>query len=224
VALTQVFGIGGMSSQRTVLFGTAAICAAGLLGYAIYFDYKRRNDLEFRKELRREQKKVSSKKTRDKLAQPVQAALENEDLRAALAKIKSEPLPSSQIEREHYLMTQLGEGERLALQGPAYRLEAALCFYRALRTAPGSASVNFFQVIESTQPPEVFKILMELVSLDVSPPSSSGRRGDSTPPMFEEVTSSSSANSPSRSPPQSESDWEKLADSSIPTSSQNSIL
>ena len=41
-----------MSSQRTVLFGAAALCAVGLLGYAVYFDYKRRNDVEFRKQLR----------------------------------------------------------------------------------------------------------------------------------------------------------------------------
>jgi hypothetical protein len=72
--------------------------------------------------------------------------------------------------------------------------------------------VNFFQVIETTQPPEVFKLLMEIVALDVSPPSSGSGRGDSTPPTIEEIISSSASTASSiHSPPASESDWDKLA-------------
>jgi hypothetical protein len=102
------------------------------------------------------------------------------------------------------------------VSGPEHRLEAALSFYRALRVAPGAASVNFFQILESTQPPEVFKLLMELVTLDVSPPLSGSGRGGIFTPSVEEITPTSSVASSTHSPPPSESDWERLANSSVP--------
>jgi hypothetical protein len=52
--LTSTSGFERMTSTRTVLLGAATISAAGLLGYALYFDHKRRNDVEFRKQLRKD--------------------------------------------------------------------------------------------------------------------------------------------------------------------------
>lgn len=124
-------------SERSVFIGVATLCAAGLLGYAAYFDYKRRNDIDFRKQLRkhglsttltilcligictsgRDQKKVESKRTRDKLAEPTRSALGDVDLASSLAQISSETLPTSLEGKEQYMLENLGKGEQLALLG-----------------------------------------------------------------------------------------------------------
>ena len=42
-----------MSSRGSTIFTIAGVTVlGGLLAYAVYFDYKRRNDVEFRKKLR----------------------------------------------------------------------------------------------------------------------------------------------------------------------------
>jgi import receptor subunit TOM20 len=40
-----------MSKALAVVGATAAIAASALVGYAVYFDYKRRHDPEFRRTL-----------------------------------------------------------------------------------------------------------------------------------------------------------------------------
>jgi import receptor subunit TOM20 len=40
-----------MASKATVLTA-AAVVATGVVAYAVYFDYKRRNDADFRRKLR----------------------------------------------------------------------------------------------------------------------------------------------------------------------------
>lgn len=39
------------SSSRSKAIAVAAVVATGVLAYAVYFDYKRRNDVEFRRKL-----------------------------------------------------------------------------------------------------------------------------------------------------------------------------
>ena len=41
-----------MDNRSKIFLGVAAALAGGLAVYAVYFDYKRRNDVEFRKQLR----------------------------------------------------------------------------------------------------------------------------------------------------------------------------
>lgn len=40
-----------MVSTRQVIVGSLAVLATGVVGYATWFDYKRRNDPEFRRKL-----------------------------------------------------------------------------------------------------------------------------------------------------------------------------
>lgn len=42
-----------MSSRPTSVLTIAGITVVGLVAYALYFDYKRRNDVDFRKKLRK---------------------------------------------------------------------------------------------------------------------------------------------------------------------------
>lgn len=129
-----------MSSARTsTIFTVAAVTVlGGLVAYAVYFDYKRRNDTEFRKKLRtwftsglcprdsltdvgpttgKEKKKVT-KQTQQAQAQAEAASAVNPaELKATILKIQAEELPATPDEKESYFITQVQVGEQLAQQG-----------------------------------------------------------------------------------------------------------
>ncbi|KAI0089146.1 hypothetical protein BDY19DRAFT_944404 [Irpex rosettiformis] len=134
--------------------------AGGVLAYAVYFDYKRRNDTEFRKKLRKEKKRVQ------KAAAAAKPSLNitTEELRAAIAKIRSEEIPDIGPEREAYFMQNVGIGEQLCAQGLASALPAAMSFFRALRVYP--SPVELIMIYQKTVPDEIFKLIVEMTNLD----------------------------------------------------------
>lgn len=89
-----------------------------------------------------------------------------EDLKESLDTIQKEPVPSTAEEREQYFMQHVGVGEQLSVQGPAFHVPAALSFYRALRVYP--SPVELIMIYQKTVPEPIFKIVMELTSMDVS--------------------------------------------------------
>lgn len=103
--------------------------------------------------------------------------------------------------------------------GETFYLPAALSFYRALRVYP--TPVELIVIYQKTVPDPVFKIVMEMTSLDVSVPFSAagltvGRGGSVN--EDEEGKSPSSTN---RTGPPSEAsslDWENLTDPGARTS------
>ncbi|KAI0796857.1 hypothetical protein C8Q75DRAFT_214382 [Abortiporus biennis] len=159
-----------MSSRATTVFTVAGVTVlGGLLAYAVYFDYKRRNDAEFRRKLRKEKKKANKNApaTQPSAGGPSAgpAVITAEELKSSLAKIRAEDLPATSEEKEQYFMQQVGLGEQLALQGPAFQLPAAMCFFRALRVYP--SPVELIMIYQKTVPEPVFKLVMELTNLDV---------------------------------------------------------
>lgn len=82
--------------------------------YAVYFDYKRRNDPEFRKALKKESRRqariakeeaeIQGKEQREEIKQAVQEAIE-------------EGFPSDIEEKEAFFMQQIAQGEALAGDG-----------------------------------------------------------------------------------------------------------
>lgn len=82
--------------------------------YAVYFDYKRRNDPEFRKALKRESRRqariakeeaeIQGKKQREEVKRVVQEAIE-------------EGFPTDIEEKEAFFMQQIAQGEALAGDG-----------------------------------------------------------------------------------------------------------
>ncbi|KAJ3488798.1 hypothetical protein NLI96_g2585 [Meripilus lineatus] len=205
-----------MSTRASAIFTVASVTLlGGLVAYAVYFDYKRRNDVEFRKKLRKEKKRAG--KTAAQTQGPSGATLEvsQDDLRAAMVKLKDEPLPQTPEEKEHYFMSQVNLGEQLCGQGPAFHLAAALSFYRALRVYP--SPVELIVIYQKTVPEPVFKLVMELTNMDVSSSPSSPR---STAPASvasegQNASSEEDETSPSRSGPPSETssqEWDKLTD------------
>ncbi|THH31317.1 hypothetical protein EUX98_g2883 [Antrodiella citrinella] len=150
-----------MSSRASTIFTVAGVTVlGGLVAYAVYFDYRRRNDNEFRRKLRKDKKKVKAAQS-----DAVQAsAVKPEDIRAALLKVREEELPENQEEKEAYFLKSVDLGERLCHQGPTFHLDSALSFYRALRVYP--SPVELVMIYQKTVPEPVFKIVMDMMQLD----------------------------------------------------------
>ncbi|KAI7819853.1 MAS20 protein import receptor-domain-containing protein [Gamsiella multidivaricata] len=146
----------------TIVAATVGVLAVATVGYAIYFDSKRRNDPEFRRKLKKERKRTQklaaeeAKKLSNKSAQTVEEAL---------ASISDEDFPTSMEEREKFCMEQLSAGEALFTQGPTKFGQAAICFYKALKVYPAPAEL--VMVYQKTIPPEVFTLVMGMLSKDV---------------------------------------------------------
>lgn len=122
----------------------------GVLGYAIYFDHRRRTDPAFRKALKRESRK------QEKVAkQEADAAntRQRKAIREAVEKANEEGFPSDSEEVESYFMKEVAEGEMLCQDRKDFSIllqqfvtvnaflatkmiDAALCFFRALKVYP----------------------------------------------------------------------------------------
>ncbi|TFK55459.1 MAS20-domain-containing protein [Heliocybe sulcata] len=198
-----------MTRTSTVFTVAGVTLISGLLVYAVYFDYRRRNDASFRKQLRKEKKKIDKHVSQTKADASV--SIDPDELRAALEKVRSEDMPASSAEREQFFMSQVGMGEQLCTQGPVFHLPAALCFYRALRVYP--SPVELIVIYQKTVPEPVFKIVMDLMNMDVSEPSSSS--GSANQAGNSEEEEEPSPVSPVRSSPPSETsshEWDRVTD------------
>lgn len=125
-----------MSSSSPYMTIAAVTAAIGLAAYAVYFDYKRRNDVEFRKRLskfhfffccfvalkhdhtERDKKRVQKSVAQNKEEDGTPAhSIPLAQLKEVLNQLKGEEQPKTAEERETYFMSQVGLGEQLALQG-----------------------------------------------------------------------------------------------------------
>lgn len=148
-----------MSTIRptTIIAATLGTAVAGSLAYAVYFDHKRRHDVEFRKELKRESKRQAKAAKHE-----VQEAgnKERNELRQLVEEANEDGYPEKAEDKEQYFMTRLSEGESLSANGmifgvsplgakhaleivtdmgdgtDATRKEAALCLFKALKVYP----------------------------------------------------------------------------------------
>lgn len=104
--------------NRTQSTALAALAAGlvGLVGYAIFFDYKRRHDPQFRKTLRRNLKKQRQVQKAEEESGAVARA---ELLQKAYQESKNMPLPTSVEEKEALFMQEIAKGELLFQQGIA---------------------------------------------------------------------------------------------------------
>ncbi|EIN10928.1 MFS general substrate transporter [Punctularia strigosozonata HHB-11173 SS5] len=152
-----------VSRTTTALVVAGATVGFGLVAYAAYFDYKRRNDADFRRKLRKEKKKVD--KTKSQASSNEGSSARPEELREALERLRNEELPTTAEEREQFFTAQVGMGEQLIMQGPMFALPASLHFYRALRVYP--SPVELIVIYQKTLPEPVFKMVMELMNMDV---------------------------------------------------------
>uniref|UniRef100_A0A8H8CL10 Mitochondrial import receptor subunit tom20 n=1 Tax=Psilocybe cubensis TaxID=181762 RepID=A0A8H8CL10_PSICU len=195
-----------MDNRSTSYITLAAVSlAAGLAAYAVYFDYKRRNDVEFRKKLKKEKKRVEKAVAQSKQSELAESSgeIDEQALREVIKTIRSEPGPQTSDEKEGYFMSQVSIGEQLSLQGPRMYLPAAAAFFRALRVYP--SPVELIGIYEKTIVDPVFKLVMQLTQLDVS---------DFNSPIHNNMLDLDDNATPPRGPPSetSSQEWDKLTD------------
>ncbi|KAJ9644647.1 mitochondrial import receptor subunit tom20 [Coniosporium tulheliwenetii] len=154
-----------MSSQSsqirptTIIAASVAVAVTGFLAYAIYFDHRRRTDIEFRKALKRESKKSQRAAKEEAEAQGAQ---QKKAIRAAVDKANEEGFPRDPDEVEGYFMQEVARGRR------SDPIEAALCFYRALKVYPQPKEL--INIYDKTVPKPILDILAEMIAVDTSIP------------------------------------------------------
>lgn len=118
-----------MNNSTIALITTGSIVTAGL-GYILYFDYKRRNDPTFRKQLSKVNHAFLSKSSNNSLEkerkQAAKASKKAEEkpkesrlqfFEKVIVECAKETYPTSPEEKEKYFMEQVTAGETLAAQG-----------------------------------------------------------------------------------------------------------
>jgi hypothetical protein len=113
----SVASMSNMSSSirpTTIAAVSVGAVAAGILAYAVYFDHKRRNDPEFRKQLKRESKRTARAAKEEAEAQGKE---QKKSIRAAVEKAREEGFPTDPDQIEMYFMQEVAKGEGLCAQG-----------------------------------------------------------------------------------------------------------
>ncbi|KAF2010072.1 mitochondrial import receptor subunit tom-20 [Aaosphaeria arxii CBS 175.79] len=164
-------------SQQSIRPATIAAISVGtvvtgLLAYAIWFDHRRRNDPDFRKQLKRESKRTArvAKEEAESAGKEQKKAI-----REAVEKANEEGFPKDPEEVEAYFMQEVAQGEGLCQQG-ADNIDAALCFYRALKVYPNPREL--INIYDKTVPKPVLDILAEMIAVDTSIPVGSKEASD----------------------------------------------
>ncbi|PWN20782.1 MAS20-domain-containing protein [Microstroma glucosiphilum] len=161
-----------MRASQIATITAASLLTAGI-GYAFYFDYKRQNDPQFRKQLKKESKKTSKAQKRDteaykkKVQQAVEEVLKEVNAPGAL--------PTDPALREKFFMESVTAGETLITLGPSQHLAAAAAFFKAVKVYP--SPVELIMIYQKATPEPVFNLIMEMVGKDAELGGASGGPG-----------------------------------------------
>lgn len=148
-----------MKTSTLIALSTGTVLT-GVLAYAAWFDYKRQSDPEFRKALKRDNRRMARAAKEEAEAQ---GAAQREEIKKAVNAAKDEGFPTDLEEKEAYFMSQVAKGESLCAEG-SDNVEAALAFYKALRVYPQPK--DLISIYDKTVPKDVLEILAEMVALD----------------------------------------------------------
>lgn len=157
-----------MRASTTITTSLVGLLTFGV-GYALYFDFKRRHDPDFRKRLRQNRRdfeqraRVSEKRQRDAQRNRVSEAVQ---------RARDEPVPAGVEQREEYFMNEVAAGETMAASGDD-TLGAAICFYKALKVYPNPQ--DLLTIYDRTVPRPVYELLMLILQTDAQQ-----RPGEST--------------------------------------------
>ncbi|SPO21669.1 related to mitochondrial import receptor subunit TOM20 [Ustilago trichophora] len=169
-----------MKTSQIVLTSLSVLGVAGV-GYALYFDHRRRTDPAFRKSLRKESKKSSKA---DKKAAAQRAQQEDGFIQELLAEVRAPgTFPAGVEEREQYFLKYVSAGEQLFAMGPEKYLEAAAAFFKALKVYP--QPVELIMIYQKAVPKEVFDTIMRIVSKDIATGGGEGAEGMSAASLDE---------------------------------------
>ncbi|KAI9862239.1 MAG: hypothetical protein M1824_001620 [Vezdaea acicularis] len=161
----------------TVVALSAGTAFAAIAAYAVYFDHKRRTDPEFRKSLKREARRQARAAKEEAEAH---GARQRELIKEAVAEAKAEGFPTNVEEKEAFFMEQVHKGENMAAES-APPVEAALCFYKALKVYPQPR--DLIPIYDKSIPKPILDILAEMIAVD--PALSVGSFGDGSSDVVE---------------------------------------
>lgn len=85
--------------------------------YAIYFDHKRQSDPEFRRALKKDNRRLARAVKEEVEAQGAQ---QRETIKAVVEQAKDEGFPTDLEEKEAYFMSQVAKGESLCAEGTPF--------------------------------------------------------------------------------------------------------
>lgn len=128
--------------------------------YAVYFDYQRRADPNFRRNLRKNER---LQHRAEKTAAEQETVQQRQAIKQAVADAKEEGFPADVEQREAYFLQQVSEGETLS-GDPNAALDAALAFYKGLKVYPTPG--DLINIYDKTVPKPVLDILAEMIAHD----------------------------------------------------------
>jgi import receptor subunit TOM20 len=94
----------------TIVAISVGTILTGLVGYAVYFDHKRRSDPEFRRSLKRESKRQAKAQ---KAEQEASAANARKEIAALVREMNEEGYPSDTEQKEKFFLANMAQGEEL---------------------------------------------------------------------------------------------------------------
>ncbi|KAK5947626.1 mitochondrial import receptor subunit tom20 [Knufia obscura] len=144
----------------TIVSITVGTMVTGVLAYAVYFDYQRRTNPEFRKALKRDAKRQQRKAKEES---EMQGKQQREEIKNAVQEAQEEGFPTDLEEKEAFFLQQISQGEAMANDG-SDPIGAALCFYKGLKVYPEPRSL--IGIYDNTVPKNVLEILAQMVSQD----------------------------------------------------------
>ncbi|KAI1377656.1 mitochondrial import receptor subunit tom-20 [Hypoxylon crocopeplum] len=151
-----------MVQTSTIVSISAATAATGLLAYAIYFDYHRRADPSFRRNLRREERRQARVEKEEAVAQTKQ---KRKDVQQVVTQATEDGYPTGVNEKEQFFMDHVQQGEILAAD-PTRTMDAALAFYKALKVYP--TPTDLITIYDKTVDKRVLDVLAEMIAYDES--------------------------------------------------------
>ncbi|GAB0131541.1 hypothetical protein EsDP_00000007 [Epichloe bromicola] len=151
-----------MVQTSTVVTAAVATAATAIVAYAVYFDYRRRSYAEFRRDLRRNERR-QVRAERDEAEASTRA--QRDAIKIRVDETKAEGFPAGVEEREAYFNEQVMSGEMLS-SDPSKAVESALAFYKGLKVYP--APGDLIKIYDSTVPKPILDILAEMIAYDSS--------------------------------------------------------
>ncbi|RJE20717.1 hypothetical protein PHISCL_06938 [Aspergillus sclerotialis] len=139
---------------------SAGTIVTGLLAYAVYFDHKRQTDPEFRRSLKKNNRRLARAVKEEAEAH---GAMQREAIKKAFQQAQAEGFPTDLEEKESFFMSEVAKGESLCSEDT---LAGAICFWKALHVYPQPK--DLISIYERTVPKEVLEVLAELIAMDTS--------------------------------------------------------
>lgn len=146
-------------SSKSLFWTITGIAAAAAVGYAVYFDYRRRHDVNFRRQLKK--RAVDQEKQALKLAHELKQLKLELVKQALLDDLAANPIPTDLSEKELFFMQQVALGEQLATK-PQLKIDAAICFYKALAVYPNPTDI--LGIYQRSVPQDVYEVVVMMIA------------------------------------------------------------